>query len=616
MSTLLQELHGELRRLYIAGSDLAADDFRLKKLEPKLSALGERAPVFKRIAEGTAALVGAAEPFERAARLQDVSVLVHSVLATQGETGVDGTVEDIRIDSAVPSRRLHGLTTNRSSRELGEVRQALTSSGGGRYEVVLSAYERGLFDDLRMLPMAVHALGDSYSEIADMAAEKIVPGYGKAVVPYLLNGLDIQGGREHERRLQVIKLVGVSPEDRASLDKLILAAEEGGAKICPAAIACLGTDPECEQRLLDWSRDSKRPIRESAYFALSVLDSEAARIRLYEAMNGKDEWVVSEAIKSSISQASAESLIGLYEEKLHDRAEKQVNSIKDLRPLLTALGKVRHPELERLYTEMAQDLSVYPALRRLDKREIGWVTGAAADYFVRSNTVEALEHIERIAKTSPIMLVDYAFPLARRVLTPAEVYERYSGSASGKIRMSDDLLSMVFRQALYDRSGVRDRRRPQREIETEWDPRWLDWAIDKNHVQLAAGFSRADNDRLLPFLKQAVRNRSSATSEQDNYYILDMLDDGPFDEPARFELLMQMIEHWNWNRRPSLSWGEISVQTHIIGLPDDRIEEAVRRIEAVMNGIEQRSDKLRLESSLDSLRARQARTAGQAESKS
>lgn len=41
MSTaLLQELHQEIRRLYIAGSGLAAGDFRLKRLLPQFQQLG------------------------------------------------------------------------------------------------------------------------------------------------------------------------------------------------------------------------------------------------------------------------------------------------------------------------------------------------------------------------------------------------------------------------------------------------------------------------------------------------------------------------------------------------------------------------------------------------
>jgi len=50
--------------------------------------------------------------------------------------------------------------------------QALTSTGGGRFEVIKSACERGAFNDLRLIDPAIHALGDNYPELADLVTEK------------------------------------------------------------------------------------------------------------------------------------------------------------------------------------------------------------------------------------------------------------------------------------------------------------------------------------------------------------------------------------------------------------------------------------------------------------
>lgn len=124
-TTLLQELQGELRRLYIAGSDLAAEDFRLKRLEPKLAQLGERAPVFKKLAEGVAALTGPSDPEARAVRLQDVSLLLNSVLSTQGATAAEAQV----VTEREKDNELPELTTMHSYRQLAEVQNALSESG-------------------------------------------------------------------------------------------------------------------------------------------------------------------------------------------------------------------------------------------------------------------------------------------------------------------------------------------------------------------------------------------------------------------------------------------------------------------------------------------------------
>lgn len=87
MSTaLLQELHQEVNRLYIAGSELAAEDFRLKRLLPQFQQLGERAPIFKRLGEGIVAVIEPdhSEGSSSAQNLQELSVLLSSVLYTQG----------------------------------------------------------------------------------------------------------------------------------------------------------------------------------------------------------------------------------------------------------------------------------------------------------------------------------------------------------------------------------------------------------------------------------------------------------------------------------------------------------------------------------------------------
>ena len=62
---LLTQVYEELRRLAIAGSAVAAGDFRLKKLLPPLEQAGAKAPVFGKIAEAVAAWWRATKPRPR-----------------------------------------------------------------------------------------------------------------------------------------------------------------------------------------------------------------------------------------------------------------------------------------------------------------------------------------------------------------------------------------------------------------------------------------------------------------------------------------------------------------------------------------------------------------------
>ena len=70
--------------------------------------------------------------------------------------------------------------------------EALSSTGSGRIELIRDAQERGAFKDLRLVKPALGALDDPYSEIGDLIAEKVLPIYGKAILPELRGKIDIK----------------------------------------------------------------------------------------------------------------------------------------------------------------------------------------------------------------------------------------------------------------------------------------------------------------------------------------------------------------------------------------------------------------------------------------
>src|SRR5688572_17575987 len=91
---VLSQVYDEVRRLAIAGSNLAAGDFRLKKLVPPLEASAAKAPVFGKVAQAITAAIDAPAK-DSAAALLELSTLVSAILYTQGETGVEGKLEPI-----------------------------------------------------------------------------------------------------------------------------------------------------------------------------------------------------------------------------------------------------------------------------------------------------------------------------------------------------------------------------------------------------------------------------------------------------------------------------------------------------------------------------------------
>ena len=75
----LYDLQQELNRLFIAGSKFAKNDPRLQKHVPILKKLGEKAPVFNKLAQEVEALLQL-ESTQAAAKLLGVSTLLYSVL--------------------------------------------------------------------------------------------------------------------------------------------------------------------------------------------------------------------------------------------------------------------------------------------------------------------------------------------------------------------------------------------------------------------------------------------------------------------------------------------------------------------------------------------------------
>src|SRR5688572_14472602 len=91
---VLIEVYDEMRRLAIAGSAVAAGDFRLKKLVPPLQKSGEKAPVFGKVAQAIQAVVDSNDKTASTALLE-LATLVNAILYTQGETGFAGELKPL-----------------------------------------------------------------------------------------------------------------------------------------------------------------------------------------------------------------------------------------------------------------------------------------------------------------------------------------------------------------------------------------------------------------------------------------------------------------------------------------------------------------------------------------
>lgn len=511
---LLQELQQEVRRLYIAGSDLAADDFRLKRMLPQFQQLGERAPVFKKLGEGIASLIDPASDPEAGseAKLQDIGALLHAVLATQGSVQAQGNPKDR------PDHRLT-LTTTLTYRQLAPIQTALTTTGSGRYEIVIEAFKQGYFQDLRLLPLALDALADPYAELADYVAEHILPAYGEQIAPLLQQQLDLQGGKSEVRRLHVLcQLCGA-----AMSDVILEAAEQGSDDIRVAAIGYL-VQPEHLSSVMAWTKDKKKAVRAAAYKALAAGGFPEGLEHLHASFKGKDQELIAEALYAHPSSELSPRFIAMLKEELTTAVEqgvlpnKKEALAKRVAALLQAIDGELNEELEQVY------IYAIAHLKYLKSLGIHTLSGYASEYFEKLGTLGALDQLTHITRHHSNFL-PVAFQLARKHLSPAELFDRYAGieNRKNKYTTSIDTLTYTIENLVYVQSkpdtdlqlpdyvnyGMYSIREPipYAEIEADWDPRWLDWFIDQGHIELVCAFVTPGHTRAEQYMRDRLAGR-------------------------------------------------------------------------------------------------------------
>lgn len=246
----------------VAGVSLLGEDFRLQRAAEGLKPLVAASPVFGKIDAGLAKLLSA-PPDQRPGLLLDVLALVDAVAYTQAKTGLDGELEPLPTGGG----RYYPISYG----QIQPLLTALTTTGGGRVEAVKSAWDRcpDYFLDYRILPVLIGALGDSYSEMAELCAA-LLKKLGPSVVPMLKKGFDPAGKREMARRVELI--AALEGETAAPWLKEVL--PQAKKDVRAAVITALGAGDEAIL-LLDLAKSERGKNRDAALEALAKQDGEA-----------------------------------------------------------------------------------------------------------------------------------------------------------------------------------------------------------------------------------------------------------------------------------------------------------------------------------------------------
>ena len=512
---LLKELYSEVSRLYIAGSDLAVGDFRLKRILPGLQQAGEKAPVFRKLGEGVQGLVEPAgqEEGSSAARLQELTLLLSSILHTQGSYAPEGELRELESQPVT-------LGTEHPYRRVAEVIEALSTTGSGRHEIVVEAFKDGLFQDLRLVQHAVRALHDPYAELADYARDTILPAYGRTVLPLLRERFDRAGGKGDARTIEVLAKLAETDEDWAEIYE---AADQGSSTVRVAAIPHLGTRPAYEADLIRWTGDSKKAVRAAAYLALPHLDSEAAQAKLYEAMGRADAELAADAlarvsshpITSQLAKDAGQLLeAALTADSKSKEDSKAVAALQDKFPLYwRALQYKEDPESQALVHQLLE------AAAPLHKLNLDHILHGAAYVAAESPSLDVLVQLRRLEKLNDSYL-GHSYKMARQLLSPEEIYEAFSGYDRGSYKdelvdlMETELVTKQWQpiEATWEGGsgyGYVTTYKSEDEVAQSWDFRWLPWAISRKKPILTAML--------------ASKSRAGTAEEAENIRIAEIL---------------------------------------------------------------------------------------------
>ena len=518
---VLIQVYDETRRLAIAGSVVAGGDFRLKKLIAPLEQAGAKAPVFVKAAEATKTLIGSNEN-SSAPALLDVCTLVSAVLYTQGETGLPGDFSPLETTDLGPQ------TTQASARVLKPLLEALSTTGSGRLEIIRDSHERGAFRDLRLVMPALQALDDVYPEIADFIADKVLPLYGKAILPELKSKYDLKGKGGHVRRLSLMHKL-----DPAGTRELVKLALDGGSKeVRVAAIECLGADTEDLAFLLEQSAAKAKDVRGAALKALTKLNAAQAIDALKQALTCNDIDLVVLPVRENRDPNLLKFVLEEAQKELdnvcHSKDKKSIAKSADrLGQLLSCLGGRNDKGTEAF---LLKCFARRDELLAVKCENVGKDLNNGIAELISTASKKTQQALVGAHATLDPDLLYTAFEAACRSMKPTEVFSMFSPYLTAKVDEKKKQKDPAFakREAIanaithewrwyrYFDDDDEDEDGGGKEKSISWDPRWLDLAVGLKTLELVGTLARpghAGSNALLSEEFAAALKKSKAIHE-------------------------------------------------------------------------------------------------------
>lgn len=513
---LIEESAKEVRRLAIAGSPLAVGDFRLKKLVAPLEQAGAKVPVFGQVAKAINDLVSSPEA-EASARLLNLSTLLNAIRYTQGQSGAPGEYRELEVFP------VHCTTTRTPARLLKPLIEALTASGGGRFEVVKTAVERGAFNDLRLIDPAIQALGDSYGELADLVAEKILPAYGPGIVPQLKARLDLKGKTHDARKLAVLHQVDPS----GALELCKTALEDGSVEVKVVAIACLGKHEECLPLVLEQANAKNKPIRAAALAALAEHDRPEITRLFTELVNGKALDILAAPFRALRNPQVLNALLEEGKRVFELTFKGDEEQISRCLEILACLKGRKDAEVETfLLAGFAQSYQLSRLKAPKKSPLVSYSTGAdlldrMAWLLYEIGSPAALAAVLAQRDRLPPASFHQVLQSALRLWSPEQVYQEFApllgqvkGVGKEKMAVLQQTIQATCGGLVSDADNVpgsAGQGELQNPAKIPWDARWLDAAIEADSPVVVCCLARPNHQATITYLTNLLAATAKKT---------------------------------------------------------------------------------------------------------
>lgn len=553
----LYDLQQEINRLFIAGSKFAKDDLRLQKQIPVFRKLGEKAPVFAKLAADIEVLVQT-ETRQSAEKLMALSTLLYSILYTQGEM----TEANADMHEQQPLIALDDVNTGFSYLQLRPVIQALSTSNQGRLEVLKDAKERGLFSDSRTYQYLDLALADKYGELADYVEKTIIPAVGKPMLPFLQHSFQYIDKTEHVRRFRLMEKLG-STEVPQMIEHILAGSLPS---LQAETVIILAKDPSNEELIMKLAGDKNKLVREAAYKALAKLGSKNAFERLKELyLQSKDKVQQLPAIVAALATSKLPYFFGdiftqvkdafkafiALDKKTDDKV--LVATLEKFGILIKVLHNKHEPEVDEFYVHVLSNQPFFELIRakkNLLSNQVSDIMRSVSDALAARGDEQVVLFYDRNmdqvieSQWNGILWSKYLYAAEKLQWPKEKIYERfYPAFKKGHLFMNN--LFYIFTKSKhynyytdYDEEVVYTDRIDKRWIEMMYNVFEGKQKWDSYHYQalIMLNAYEQDSKKFNKLLESLLKNTQISTQVIIFRYMMKR------DMANRFELIYSAIE--------------------------------------------------------------------------